>query len=38
MIRVEVRPELLRRAAERSGRDPGWLAARFPGLERQAAP
>lgn len=34
MIRAEVRPELLRWAAERSGRDPDWLSARFPKRER----
>jgi Zn-dependent peptidase ImmA (M78 family) len=34
MIRPEVRPELLRWAAERSGRDREWLRHRFPKLER----
>lgn len=34
MIRAEVRPELLRWAVERSGRDPEWLRERFPKLER----
>lgn len=34
MIRAEVRPELLRWAAERSRRDPGELHARFKQLDR----
>jgi Zn-dependent peptidase ImmA (M78 family) len=33
MMRVEVKPELLRWARERSGLDPGALAHRFPQLE-----
>lgn len=42
MMRVEVKPELLRWARERSGLDPGALARRFPQLDawerRQASP
>jgi len=42
MMRVEVKPELLRWARERSGLDPGALAHRFPQLgaweRRQASP
>jgi Zn-dependent peptidase ImmA (M78 family) len=34
VIRAEVRPELLRWAAERSGRDSEWLSTRFPKRER----
>src|SRR6202051_4378253 len=33
MIRVEIKPELLRWARERSGLDPGALAQRFPHLD-----
>lgn len=33
MMRVEVKPELLRWARERSGLDPGALAHRFPQLD-----
>ncbi len=42
MMRVEVKPELLRWARERSGLDPGALAHRFPQLDawerREASP
>lgn len=42
MMRVEVKPELLRWARERSGLDPGALAHRFPRLDgwerREASP
>ena len=42
MMRVEIKPELLRWARERSGLDPAALAHRFPHLEawerREASP